>query len=40
MVASEKTVNGQPATLAEADLKAIKARLPALRKLADAAKPK
>ncbi len=40
VVASEKTVNGQPATVSETDLKAIKARLQALRKLADAAKPK
>jgi hypothetical protein len=40
VIGSEKTVNGQPANLSEADLKAIRARLQALRKVADAAKPK
>ena len=40
VVGSEKTVNGQPATLSETELKGIKARLLALRKTADAAKPK
>lgn len=39
VIGSEKTVNGQPAALSEADLKAIKARLQALRKVADGAKP-
>jgi hypothetical protein len=40
VIAYEKTVNDQPAAVSEADLKAIKARLQALRKLATAAKPK
>jgi len=40
VIGSEKIVNGQLASLSEADLKAIKARLQALRKVADAAKPK
>jgi hypothetical protein len=40
MVGSEKTVNGQPVAVSDADLKAIKTRLQALRKLADAARPK
>jgi hypothetical protein len=40
VVGSEKIVNGQAATLTAADLKAIRARLQALRKLADAARPK
>ncbi len=40
VIGSEKTVNGQPAALSEADLKAIKARLQALRKVADGANPK
>jgi hypothetical protein len=40
VVGSEKSVNGQPVAVSDADLKAIKARLQALRKLADAAKPK
>ena len=41
VVGSEKTVNGQPAKLPEAEIKAIKARLDLLRKAADASrKPK
>jgi hypothetical protein len=40
VVGSEKSVNGQAAAVSDADLKAVKARLQALRKLADAARPK
>ncbi len=40
VVGVEKTVNGQPAAVSDVDLKAIKARLQSLRKLADAARPK
>jgi len=40
VVGSEKTVNGQPVAVSDADLKAIKTRLQALRKLTDAARPK
>jgi hypothetical protein len=40
VVGAEKTVNGQPAAVSDADLKAIKARLQSLRKLADGARPK
>jgi hypothetical protein len=36
VLGSEKTVNGQPATVSEAELKAVKARLGTLRKTADA----
>ena len=39
VIGSEKTVNGQPATVSDAELKAVKARLGALRKTADAARP-
>jgi hypothetical protein len=40
VLGSEKTVNGQPAAVSDADLKAVRARLQALRKVADAARPK
>ncbi len=40
VLGSEKVVNGKPAAVSDADLKAIKARLQALRKVADAARPK
>jgi hypothetical protein len=41
VVGSEKTVNGQPAKLPEAEIKAIRSRLDTLRKAADASrKPK
>jgi hypothetical protein len=41
VVGSEKTVNGQPGKLSEAELKSVKARLDALRKAADSSrKPK
>jgi hypothetical protein len=40
ILGSEKTVNGKPAAVSDADLKAIRARLQALRKVADAARPK
>jgi len=40
VIGSEKTVNGQPVAVSDADLKAVKTRLQALRKLADAARPR
>ena len=40
VLGSEKIVNGKPAAVSDADLKAIRARLQALRKVADAARPK
>jgi hypothetical protein len=40
VLGSEKVVNGQAAAVSDADLKTIKTRLQALRKVADAARPK
>lgn len=41
VIGSEKTVNGEPAKLSEAEIKTVKVRLDALRKAADASrKPK